>query len=67
MQYWGKMLGIILGCMSGANFWIIVFSLIIVHLIDKISSASISSDDYFTMQQTRQNIFFVQSFRLWVI
>ena len=35
MQYWGKLLGLILGLMSGMGFWGIVLGLLVGHMVDK--------------------------------
>ncbi|VEA71790.1 DnaJ-like protein DjlA [Serratia rubidaea] len=34
MQYWGKLLGVIVAVWAGAGFWGVVLGLIIGHMID---------------------------------
>lgn len=62
MQYWGKLLGLILGYMSGMGFWGIVSGLLIGHMFDTARSAK--RRGYFTDQQTRQTIFFRTTFEV---
>lgn len=35
MRYWGKVIGLVLGLLSGTGFWGLAFGLLIGHLIDK--------------------------------
>src|SRR5471030_1469449 len=62
MQYWGKLLGLILGYMSGTGFWGIVSGLLIGHMFDTARAAK--RRGYFTDQQTRQTIFFRTTFEV---
>ena len=62
MQYWGKVLGVVLGLMSGAGFWGVVLGLLIGHMVDKARAAR--SRGYFADQQTRQTIFFRTTFQV---
>ena len=39
MRYWGKVMGLAVGLLSGAGFWGIVIGLIIGHMIDKVRGA----------------------------
>ncbi len=55
MQYWGKLLGLILGLMSGIGFWGIVLGLLIGHMVDKARASK--RRGFFSDQQTRQTIF----------
>src|SRR5471032_756827 len=62
MQYWGKLLGLVLGLMSGVGFWGIVIGLLVGHMFDKARSAK--SRGYFADQQTRQTLFFRTTFEV---
>ncbi|WAT00189.1 co-chaperone DjlA [Rouxiella chamberiensis] len=62
MQYWGKLLGLILGYMSGIGFWGIVLGLLIGHMVDK--ARAVRSRGFFSDQQTRQTIFFRTTFEV---
>ena len=62
MQYWGKLLGLILGYLSGVGFWGIVLGLLIGHMVDKARAAR--SRGFFADQQTRQTIFFRTTFEV---
>ncbi|PKE32648.1 co-chaperone DjlA [Rahnella sp. AA] len=62
MQYWGKLLGLILGLWSGLGFWGIVSGLLIGHMFDTARSAK--RRGYFADQQTRQTIFFRTTFEV---
>lgn len=62
MRYWGKVLGLVLGLLSGAGFWGIVFGLLAGHLIDKARSPA--RQGYFANQQTRQALFFRTTFQV---
>ena len=63
MQYWGKLLGVIVAIWSGAGFWGVVLGLIIGHMIDKARSNK-RSRGFFTDQQTRQTLFFRTTFQV---
>ncbi len=62
MQYWGKLLGVIVAIWSGAGFWGVVLGLIIGHMIDTARSNK-RSRGFFTDQQTRQTLFSAPLFR----
>ncbi|WP_114192695.1 co-chaperone DjlA [Edaphovirga cremea] len=62
MQYWGKLLGLVLGLMSGMGFWGVVLGLLIGHMVDKARASK--SRGYFSGQQTRQSIFFRTTFQV---
>lgn len=63
MQYWGKLLGVIVAIWSGAGFWGVVLGLIIGHMIDTARSNK-RSRGFFTDQQTRQTLFFRTTFQV---
>ncbi|MFZ4833540.1 co-chaperone DjlA [Rouxiella sp. Mn2063] len=62
MQYWGKLLGLIFGLMSGMGFWGIVLGLLIGHMVDK--TRATKRRGYFSDQQTRQTLFFRTTFEV---
>jgi len=62
MRYWGKVIGLVLGLLSGAGFWGIVIGLIIGHGFDKVRGAQ--SKAYFSNNQTRQSLFFSTTFQV---
>ncbi|KQN58083.1 MULTISPECIES: co-chaperone DjlA [unclassified Erwinia] len=62
MRYWGKVLGLVLGLLSGAGFWGVVFGLLVGHLVDK--ARSTRRQGYFANQQTRQALFFSTTFQV---
>ncbi|CNE71242.1 Dna-J like membrane chaperone protein [Yersinia nurmii] len=62
MQYWGKLLGLILGLMSGIGFWGVVLGLIVGHMVDKARTAR--RRGFFVDQQTRQSLFFRTTFQV---
>lgn len=62
MQYWGKLIGIILGLMSGIGFWGVAIGLLMGHLIDK--SRGLNGHHYFVNQQQRQALFFHTTFQV---
>ncbi|MFS2222976.1 co-chaperone DjlA [Pantoea sp. B65] len=62
MRYWGKVLGLVLGLLSGAGFWGLAIGLLIGHMFDKIRSAQ--GRGYFANQQTRQTLFFRTTFQV---
>lgn len=62
MRYWGKVLGLVLGLMSGTGFWGLIIGLIIGHMIDKVRGAQ--GQGYFANQQTRQSLFFRTTFQV---
>ncbi|MCE0490526.1 co-chaperone DjlA [Pantoea sp. Mb-10] len=62
MRYWGKVIGLALGILSGAGFWGIVIGLVIGHLFDK--ARSVKGQGYFANQQARQSLFFRTTFEI---
>ncbi|TKI08731.1 co-chaperone DjlA [Martelella alba] len=65
MRYWGKLLGVILGLLSGAGFWGVVLGFLIGHMVDKARSVRGSGGaGFFADQQTRQNVFFRTTFQV---
>lgn len=62
MHYWGKVIGFVLGLMSGMGFWGIVIGLVSGHLFDK--ARSYKGQRYFTSNQTRQSLFFRTTFEV---
>ncbi|MDN5449977.1 MAG: co-chaperone DjlA [Enterobacterales bacterium] len=62
MQYWGKLIGLVLGLMSGTGFWGVVLGLLIGHMIDK--SRQVRSSGYFSNQAQRQSLFFSTTFQV---
>ncbi|MGE9550995.1 co-chaperone DjlA [Erwinia amylovora] len=62
MRYWGKVIGLVLGLLSGTGFWGLAFGLLIGHLIDK--ARAVQGQGYFTNQQTRQTLFFRTTFQV---
>jgi len=62
MRYWGKVIGLALGLISGAGFWGIVLGLILGHLFDKVRS--VKAQGYFANNQSRQTLFFSTTFQV---
>ncbi|MEY4922796.1 MAG: Dna-J like rane chaperone protein [Pseudomonadota bacterium] len=62
MRYWGKLLGLVLGLMSGAGFWGVVLGLLVGHMVDRVRSTK--HRGFFADQQTRQLIFFRATFQV---
>ncbi|WP_445375725.1 co-chaperone DjlA [Photorhabdus tasmaniensis] len=62
MHYWGKLLGLIFGVMSGAGFWGIVIGLFIGHLFDRASVRR--NQGFFADNQSRQMLFFSSTFQV---
>lgn len=62
MRYWGKVLGLMLGLLSGAGLWGIVIGFFIGYAIDKILNQP--RQGYFSDQQTRQSLFFRTTFQV---
>lgn len=62
MRYWGKVIGLVLGLLSGTGFWGLAFGLLIGHLIDK--ARAVKGQGYFANQQTRQSLFFRTTFEV---
>ncbi|QHM73985.1 co-chaperone DjlA [Mixta intestinalis] len=62
MRYWGKVIGLLLGLISGAGFWGLLIGLLLGHLVDKIRETQ--GRAYFANNQTRQTIFFRTTFQV---
>ncbi|MBK0097065.1 co-chaperone DjlA [Erwinia sp. S63] len=62
MRYWGKVIGLALGLLSGTGFWGIVLGLIIGHMFDKVRS--VKGQGYFANNQARQTLFFSTTFQV---
>ncbi|AHG21147.1 Dna-J like membrane chaperone protein [Chania multitudinisentens RB-25] len=63
MQYWGKLLGVIVAIWSGAGFWGVVLGLVVGHMFDTARNNK-RSRGFFTNQQTRQTLFFRTTFQV---
>ena len=61
MQYWGKVIGIAMGILSGGGFWGAVVGLLLGHMFDRMRQRSA----WFTSQQQRQTLFFNTLYRDW--
>ncbi|EOS95011.1 co-chaperone DjlA [Erwinia tracheiphila] len=62
MRYWGKVIGLVLGLLSGTGFWGLAFGLLVGHLVDKVRA--VQGQGYFANQQTRQTLFFSTTFQI---
>lgn len=62
MRYWGKVIGLLLGLLSGAGFWGLLLGLALGHVFDKIRAAQ--GKAWFSSNQTRQTIFFRTTFQV---
>ncbi|WP_370558854.1 co-chaperone DjlA [Edwardsiella tarda] len=62
MRYWGKLVGVLLGLMSGIGFWGVVLGFLVGHMFDK--SREIKRRGYFANQQQRQELFFCTTFQV---
>ena len=62
MRYWGKVIGLLLGLLSGAGFWGLLTGLVLGHLVDKVRAAQ--GKAWFSNNQTRQTIFFRTTFQV---
>ncbi|OBU13077.1 co-chaperone DjlA [Morganella psychrotolerans] len=62
MHYLGKIIGILLGMMSGAGFWGVFLGFLIGHAIDKVRSQQRNGS--FTNNQSRQALFFITTFQI---
>lgn len=60
MQYWGKVIGIAMGILSGGGFWGAVVGLLLGHMFDRMRQRSA----WFTSQQQRQTLFFNTTFEV---
>ncbi|KEY57595.1 co-chaperone DjlA [Serratia sp. DD3] len=63
MQYWGKLLGVIIAVWSGAGFWGIILGLIIGQMIDT-ALYNKRNQGFFANQQARQALFFRTTFQV---
>lgn len=61
MRYWGKLLGLILGIMSGGGVWGVITGVLMGHMVDRARAAR--RRDYFSAQSTRQSLFFLTTFQ----
>lgn len=62
MRYCGKLLGLILGLMSGTGLWGVLLGLVVGYMVDKVGG--VSSRSFFTNKRTRQSIFFHITFQV---
>ncbi|PKH22640.1 co-chaperone DjlA [Enterobacterales bacterium CwR94] len=62
MRYWGKVLGLMLGLMSGYGIWGVLLGLFVGHMVDKARGAQ--RQGYFANQQERQALFFRTTFEV---
>lgn len=62
MQYWGKILGVILAVISGGGFWAMVLGLIVGQMVDTVRKPRRSG--FFANQQARQALFFQATFQV---
>jgi DnaJ like chaperone protein len=61
MQYWGKVVGVVVALFVGGGFWGAVLGLIIGHLFDKSRSRKMA---WFANQRARQTLFFATTFEV---
>lgn len=61
MRYWGKLLGLILGIMSGGGVWGVITGVLMGHMVDRARAAR--RRDYFSAHSTRQSLFFLTTFQ----
>lgn len=61
MRYWGKLLGLVLGIMSGGGVWGVTMGVLMGHMVDRARAAR--RRDYFSAQSTRQALFFLTTFQ----
>ena len=62
MRYWGKVIGLLLGLISGFGFWGIVAGMLIGHLVDVGRSEQVKA--FRANNQTRQATFFRTTFQV---
>lgn len=62
MQYWGKLIGFVLGLVLGRSFYSALLGLIIGHFFDQMRSKNQSG--FFTNQQVRSSLFFKTTFQV---
>ncbi|SCB76451.1 co-chaperone DjlA [Kosakonia oryziphila] len=61
MQYWGKVVGVVVALFMGGGFWGAVLGLIIGHMFDKARSRKMA---WFANQRERQSLFFATTFEV---
>ncbi|ANI84543.1 MULTISPECIES: co-chaperone DjlA [Kosakonia] len=61
MQYWGKVVGVVIALFMGGGFWGAVLGLIIGHMFDKARSRKMA---WFANQRERQSLFFATTFEV---
>lgn len=61
MQYWGKVVGVVIALIMGGGFWGAVLGLIIGHIFDKSRSRKMA---WFANQRERQSLFFATTFEV---
>ncbi|MGL4858335.1 MAG: co-chaperone DjlA [Enterobacteriaceae bacterium] len=62
MRYWGKLLGTVLGYLSGAGFWGVVVGFLFGHMVDRARIPT--RGGYFASQHSRQMLFFITTFEV---
>ncbi|SFN18189.1 DnaJ like chaperone protein [Izhakiella capsodis] len=62
MRYWGKVIGLVLGSLSGGGFWAVLAGIMIGHLVDK--TLSVPRQSYFSSNQERQSLFFRTTYQV---
>lgn len=62
MRYWGKIIGVMLGIMSGTHIWGVIIGFIIGHAYDKASEQQ--NLEKTGAKQNRQALFFVSTFQI---
>lgn len=61
MQYWGKVVGVVIALFMGGGFWGAVLGLLIGHFFDKARSRKMA---WFANQRERQTLFFATTFEV---
>lgn len=61
MQYWGKIIGVVVALLMGGGFWGVVLGLLIYHMFDKARSRKMA---WFANQRERQALFFATTFEV---
>lgn len=61
MQYWGKIIGVVVVLLMGGGFWGVVLGLLIGYMFDKVCSCKMV---WFVNQRERQVLFFVIIFEV---
>ncbi len=61
MRYWGKLLGLVLGIMSGGGVWGVIMGVLMGHVVDRARASR--RRDFFSAQSTRQALFFLTTFQ----